>query len=92
MMLFEWSEEKDAVLRERRGISFDDIENAVNSGGLLADIPHPNRKKYPHQRMLAVRIGAQVYAVPYVQKDEKTYFLKTAYLSRKLTKRFLKSN
>lgn len=92
MMLFEWDEEKDAALREKRGISFEDIEYAVNSGGLLADIPHPNRERYPHQRMLAVQIGARVYGVPCVLKDEKTYFLKTAYPSRKLTKRFLKNN
>ncbi|MBI5470078.1 DUF4258 domain-containing protein [Candidatus Kaiserbacteria bacterium] len=92
MKLFEWSEEKDAILREKRGISFEDIERVVHTGGLLADTPHPNRKKYPHQRMLAVRIGAQVYGVPCAQKDEKTYFLKTAYPSRKYARRFLKAN
>ncbi len=91
MMLFEWNEDKNEWLQRERGISFEDVEYAVLSGGLLANTPHPNREKYPHQKMLAVRIGAQVYGVPCVQKDKKTYFLKTAYPSRKLARRFLKT-
>ena len=91
MQLFEWSEEKNEWLKQERDISFEGIEDAVNTGGLLADIPHPNRTKYPHQRMLAVLMGARVYGVPCVKKDEHTYFLKTAYPSSKLAKQFLKN-
>ena len=90
MLLFEWDDEKNDRLKRERDISFEDIEHAAHSGGLLADTPHPNRAKYPHQKMLAVRIGARVYGVPCVQKEENTYFLKTAYPSRKLTRRFSK--
>jgi len=91
MMLFEWDEDKNEWLKHERGISFEEIEGAIHSGGLLADTPHPNHSRYPHQRMLAVRIGARVYGVPCVKKNDNTYFMKTAYPSRKFIKHFLKN-
>ncbi len=68
-----------------RGFSFEDIQIAIEEGGLLEIFPHPNQKKYPGQRFLAVFLQGYVYAVPFVEREE-CYFLKTAYPDRKLTK------
>lgn len=89
MLLFEWDEGKDAILRAKRGISFEDIEHALTSGGLRADIPHPNQKVYPHQRIFVVSMGDYMYIVPYVMNGE-TYFLKTAFPNRRYTKKYLR--
>ena len=78
----EWSEQKNAWLRRERGLSFEAVESAIESGGFLDDVPHPNQGKFPGQRMLVVRIGEQVCIVPYVD-DGTRRFLKTIYPSRK---------
>jgi hypothetical protein len=83
MRTIAWSPEKNRELKSdaRRRICFEDIVAAIESGGLLDDIEHPNREKYPRQRMLVVL--ANVYAVPYVSTPDGI-FLKTAFPSRRL--------
>jgi hypothetical protein len=90
-----WSPEKNRELKSdaRRRICFEDIVAAIESGGLLDDIEHPNREKYPGQRMLVVLANGYVYAVPYVETPDGI-FLKTAFPSRRLKAYYLpdKSN
>ena len=85
-----WSEDKNQVLKASldRGICFEDIAKAVDDGGLLDDVEHPNRARYPHQRMMIVRVDDYVYGVPYVKADD-ALFLKTAFPSRQLRKAYL---
>jgi len=47
-----------------------------------------NKEKYPHQKVLIVKMNDYVYAVPFVE-DGKTWFLKTTIPSRKETRRYL---
>lgn len=84
----EWSREKDEGLRMRRGISFMKIKNAITKNMLITVIDNPNTK-YRNQRMFLVKIKNYVYAVPFVEDAEKI-FLKTAFPSRKYTKKYLK--
>lgn len=70
-------------------MSFEDIVVAIDGGGLLADIKHPNIAKYPRQRILVVAYEDYVYAVPYVHHDDDTIFLKTIYPSRDLKRLYL---
>jgi hypothetical protein len=80
-----WSPEKNRALKSdaKRNICFEDIVAAIESGGLLDDIEHPNTEKYPGQRMLVVLAKAYVYAVPYVATPDGI-FLKTVFPSRRL--------
>ena len=49
---------------------------------LLDIVKHPNHKRYPHQKMLVVRLRDYVYLISYV--EERHYiFLKTIIPSRK---------
>jgi hypothetical protein len=95
MRTIAWSPEKNRELKSdaRRRICFEDIVAAIESGGLLDDIEHPNREKYPGQRMLVVLANGYVYAVPYVSTPDGI-FLKTAFPSRRLKAYYLpdKSN
>ena len=83
-----WSAEKNQVLMRERGISFEDVVFALYSGGLLDDLVHPNREKYPNQRLFVVRIDDYAWLVPYLENDDE-FFLKTVIPSRKATKRYL---
>lgn len=83
-----WNAEKNQVLMRERGISFEDVVFALYSGGLLDDLVHPNRERYPNQRLFVVRIDDYAWLVPYVENDEE-FFLKTIIPSRKATKQYL---
>jgi len=82
-----WNPEKDDWLRRERGVGFDDVVAALLERGALADVPHPNKQKYPNQRVLVVEIRGAIYEVPYVT-DTATRFLKTMCPSRKASRAY----
>ena len=88
MKLYNWDRGKNQILISNRGISFEDILFAIDNNKLIDDVPHPNRKKYPNQRIMILDIKNYVYAIPYVE-NEKEIFLKTIIPSRKATKEYL---
>ena len=86
----EFSEEKNLILKETRGVGFEDVLVAIKGDKILGDFKH-HSKKFSHQRILAIEIGEYVYAVPYViNPKRKTVFLKTVYPSRVLTDKYMK--
>ncbi len=89
MKPFRWNPEKNEVLRKERGVSFESIVVSIESGGLLDVLDHPNRTKYPKQRVLVVACDNYVYLVPFVEEEEY-FFLKTVIPSRKATREYLK--
>ena len=88
MKPFRWSPEKNEALRADRGVSFERIVIAVESGGLLDILTHPNQAKYPRQRVLVVACDNYAYLVPFVE-EEDYFFLKTMIPSRKATRDYL---
>ena len=89
MKRFRWSPEKNEVLKAERGTSFESVVVAIESGGLLDILAHPNPAKYPQQRILVVAADNYVYLVPFLD-DNDCYFLKTIIPSRKATRDYLK--
>jgi len=69
---FNYSKEKDLILRVTRNISFEEIIDSINSSGLIADIEHFKRQ---NQRIFIVRVGNYVYSVPYVEDQKKGLFV-----------------
>lgn len=88
MKRFEWDPEKNKKLKAGRGIGFEEIKKAIESGNLLDEVDHPNKAKYPNQKMYVVKFKEYVYLVPFVEDEEKC-FLKTLYPSRKEAKKYL---
>lgn len=85
----EFSEEKNILLKETRGVCFEDVIKEIEKGKILADLKHRNQKRYPDQRVLVVKIKNYTYAVPYVfNKRKGVIFLKTVYPSRVLTDKY----
>lgn len=89
MKPFRWSPEKNEELRTGRGLTFEAVVVAIESGGLLDILSHPNPKKYPGQRILVVALDRYVHLVPFVEEKEH-FFLKTIIPSRKATRDYLK--
>ncbi len=83
--MFRWNPDKNQMLAETRGVTFDEVVQAIGDGYAVADVPHWNQETYPGQRILIVRIRDYAYLVPYVQ-DAGDYFLKTIIPSRKATR------
>lgn len=88
MKPFRWNAEKNETLTSKRGISFESIVVAIESGGLLDVLAHPNQAKYPKQRILVVSCDNYAYLVPFVE-EEGYFFLKTVIPSRKATRDYL---
>ena len=88
MKPFRWNPEKNDALKTTRGLSFESIVVAVESGGLLDVVEHPNKVKYPKQTVMVVAVENYAYLVPFVEEEDH-YFLKTAIPSRKATRDYL---
>jgi hypothetical protein len=87
VVAYRWSAEKDAALQAERGFGFGDVVAALEGGGMLEDLPNAS-KNHRGQRVLLVALGGYAVIVPYV-RDGDTLFLKTAYPSRKMTRRYI---
>jgi hypothetical protein len=85
---FDWSKEKNTKLISERDISFEDVVIAIEEGNLLETVKHPDKTRYPGQKIFVVRIQEYVYLVPFVEDDKKV-FLKTIIPSRKATKKYI---
>ncbi len=88
MKPFRWSPEKNNVLKKERCVSFESMVVAIEAGGLLDILAHPNEQKYPRQRVLVVAHDSYAYLVPFVEEDDY-FFLKTVIPSRKATRDYL---
>jgi len=86
--IFDWNNEKNALLKKQRGVSFEQVVQAVKDGYLITTIKHPNQKKYPNQKVLVIEIEDYTYLVPCIESKNKV-FLKTIFPSRKFTKIYL---
>jgi len=88
MKYLDWDDNKNNLLKETRDISFEEIVLSLSNNKLLEIVEHPNKLKYPNQKMFIVEVRDYAYIVPFVEDEEK-YFLKTIYPSREATKKYL---
>ncbi len=88
MKVFRWNAEKNEALKATRGLSFESVVIAIEAGGLLDILAHPNKARYPRQRVLVVTFDSYAYLVPYVEEKDH-FFLKTIIPSRKATRDYL---
>ncbi len=56
MKFFDWNEDKNNLLKETRNISFEEIVLSILNEKLLEVVAHPNKEKYPNQKMFVVEI------------------------------------
>ena len=84
MKYYNWSHEKNELLKAERGISFEEIVLLIESGHILGIEENPART---NQKIYILEIENYAFVVPFVE-NENEIFLKTAFPSRKYTRRF----
>lgn len=85
---FIFNTDKNKKLLAERGIGFEEVILELEANRKLDVIEHPNKDRYPNQKMFIVEIDGYVYVVPFIQ-DEDNFYLKTIFPSRKLTRKYL---
>jgi len=83
--LIAYGKEKNELLKQNRGIGFEEIISAINSGKVLDVYDHPDQANYPGEKIYVVEALDYVYLVPFIRSDEGV-FLKTIIPSRKAKK------
>ena len=67
MKPFDWNEEKNQKLKIERDISFEEVIDAIENDGLLAEIENPHKEKYKSQEQRG-RFPLKKGNVPFVLK------------------------
>lgn len=88
MKPFRWNAQKNELLQAERGVSFETMVVAIDAGGLVDILQHPNSTRYPQQRILVVVNDGYAYLIPFVEESDH-FFLKTVIPSRKATRTYL---
>lgn len=88
MKFYSWNPDKNKLLQQERGISFEEIVFHIQAGDEIEIFVHPNQECYPNQKISVVVVEGYVYLVPFVETEEGI-FLKTIIPSRKATKKYL---
>ena len=80
---FDWNLEKNRQLVKERGVSFESVVSAIERGGLVDVLEHPNQERYPGQMIYVVNIEQYLYLVPFATATDGTRFPKTIIPSHK---------
>lgn len=88
-MRYEWNPEKNEWLKKERRISFEQIIFHLAQGDVWKISDHPDKEKYPGQKIYFVNVEGYIYLVPHMIADD-CVFLKTIIPSRKATRDFHK--
>jgi uncharacterized DUF497 family protein len=83
---YAWSSEKNDLLEQERGLSFDLVVEAAANGLIVDEFDHPNDKR-PHQRVMVIEVNGYMVNVPYVV-DGNVKFLKAMFFDRALQKKY----
>ena len=87
MQRFAWSDDKNRWLQVHRGMSFEQLRDALLADGLLDILGPSDSARYPNQRRYVIFCEGYTWSVPAVV-DGGTVFFKTAYRDRRLDRRY----
>ena len=82
-MEISWSTEKDDLLKETRGVSFQEVREEIAQGRFIGPEANPG---HPSQRRIIVNLNGYPHIVPIVIDHAGNWFLKTIYPNRKIKK------
>ena len=84
MKYLNWSSDKNEILKCERGLSFEEIAYLIESGQIVGIKKSSGRS---NQKIYILEIENYAIVVPFVESNDEI-FLKTAFPSRKYTKRY----
>jgi uncharacterized DUF497 family protein len=91
MKKYVWDDEKSGKLKKERGIDFEDIVILIEGGFVLAMIDHPNKGKYPNQKIYVINVNSYAFCVPCLENEESVRLV-TIFPSREYTKIYLRGH
>lgn len=80
-MNYEWSEEKNELLKATRNLSFEQVKAEIEKGAFVGPERNPARE---NQQRIIVKIDGYPCVVPFVVTKNGDWFLKTIYPCRKM--------
>ena len=80
-----WDEDKNEVLKQTRGVSFEEIAGIIMEKRYVDIIKNPARTG---QRYFVLRMRDYTWIVPFVVDNDEVIVLKTAFPSRKYQKQY----
>lgn len=83
-MRIEWNQDKNNLLKETRGVSFEQVEEEILKGDFIGPENHPARE---NQMRIIVKLNGYPCVIPLIIEDDGSWFLKTIYPSRKMKER-----
>ena len=83
-MRSDWNQDKNNLLKESRGVSFEQVAEEILKGDFIGPENHPARE---NQMRIIVKLNGYPCVIPLVIEDDGTWFLKTIYPSRKMKER-----
>lgn len=84
MKYLNWNPDKNKQLQKERDISFEEIALLIEAGRILGI---EENSGYANQKIYVLEMDDYAIVVPYVETDHEI-FLKTAFPSRKFTKKY----
>ena len=81
-----WDDAKNTKLQIERQISFEQISEIILRNDYLDILENPSR---PNQQIFVITLNNYIYVVPFLIDKDLNIILKTAYPSRKLSKKYL---
>ncbi len=88
--MFEWDDDKNLKIKQERGVSFQDVIDAIEKGKVLFFGKDKRDDRYPGQYLLVVEIKGYPWVVPCEFRGNKLRLI-TVYPSRKY-KKLLRGN
>ena len=88
MRNYSWNLEKNDLLKKQRGIGFEEVVFHIGAGDEVDVLEHPNKDRYPNQKISVVVIEGYAYLVPFIESETEV-FLKTIIPNRKATKKYV---
>lgn len=81
-----WDEHKNEKIQIERNISFEEISEIILRKEYLGILESTSR---PDQQIFVIKLNNYIYSVPFIIDSQANIVLKTAYPSRKLSKKYM---
>ena len=75
MKPFRWAPDKNALLRQERGVSFEEITVAVETGPISRDSCLTLSLGIPMQKIMVVEFAGYAYLVPFVEEEDHFFLI-----------------
>ena len=87
--MYLWDPEKNLLLQNERGVTFQEVEAILLAGNHIDIIDVPAQHLHPGQKGFVVKIANYIYLVPFKEMGDHI-FLITIFPSRKLNEKYIK--